>query len=107
MAEQNRNLNRQQFYHTSYEPFNEGDFAEPGHQPNFNGSSSQHVYFSSSLKAARGWADVLDEMPHDETQEPRIFKATPTGPYEPDPKGEFPGDSRTAHPLRIGREIKR
>jgi hypothetical protein len=102
-----------QFFHGTTADLRAGDTIEPGHGANWEQSSSEHVYFTDSRKAAKGWA-----------KGGRVYEVEPTGEYEPDanfPEGRIssqvgsmrvlpPGGPQysyqTQHPLRVRRKAR-
>jgi hypothetical protein len=105
------NLSPPQFHGTAA-ALAPGQVIEPGHPHNFaHLEGSPHVFFSPSVESARWYAMLAADM--DETRE-HTYQVEPTGAHEMDPEsiGSFvppslKGSRRTAHPLRIVREVGR
>jgi hypothetical protein len=57
---------RRPWYHGTGREFQPGDFAEPGHSPDFTSRPEKYVYVTGSPEAAWEWADDVVAMPHRE-----------------------------------------
>lgn len=81
----------------------------PGFESNFRSRELNHIYFTSTLDAAKWGA----ELSQGESVE-RIYIVEPTGPYENDPNltdKRFPGNPtrsyRSKAPLKVVAELGR
>jgi len=100
----------ERWYHGSPFRLAEDDLIEPGHDPvNADDGPLPHVFFTRSPHDAARWAEEGSRYLNEEdspgwTTYPHVYEVEPTGPHEDDPQGEFEGDRRSAHPLRVVRE---
>lgn len=109
MAEPNRNLQPLQFYHGTHAKLSPGALVQPGHPPNYESSSPEHVYFSPQAESARWYAYVASNMG---TRGEHTYQVEPTGAHEMDPEsiGSFvppslKGSRRSISPLRVIGEV--
>lgn len=98
------------WYHGSPYRIGDGELVRPGQDPvNADDGPLPHVFFTSAPHDAAGWAQEGSRYLNEEnspgwTTYPHVYEVEPTGPHEEDPQGEFEGDRRSAHPLRVVRE---
>ena len=96
------------FYHGTKANLNVGDLIRPGFGSNFVDRALKHIYFSATLDAAAGGAELASGEGVG-----RIYIVEPTGPFEDDPNltdKKFPGNMtasyRSLDPLRVTGEIE-
>ncbi|WP_270181219.1 NAD(+)--rifampin ADP-ribosyltransferase [Alkalihalobacillus sp. CinArs1] len=96
------------FFHGTKAKLNIGDHLKPQHLSNFQDKKSNHIYFTSTLNAAKWGAELAKS-----TGKERIYIVEPLGEFENDPNltdKRFPGNPtrsyRSKSPLKIIAELK-
>lgn len=103
-------LDRGPFFHGTKARLKIGDLLEPNHPSNFQDKTSNYIYFTATLDAAKWGAELSRETVHG--TEERIYVVEPLGEFENDPNltdKRFPGNPtcsyRSQSPLRIVAEL--
>ena len=100
------------FFHGTLAALQPGDLLTPGRPSNYRPEVvMNHVYFTALRDGAGLAAELASELSTG-APPPRVFEVEPMGPFEDDPNvtdRKFPGNPtrsyRSAHPLRIAREV--
>jgi hypothetical protein len=102
------------WYHGTDREFAPGSLIEPGHDPNWAGTTHdtnrEHVYATpdSSLAHAFGTKAATEDVGgyYQLMREPRVYRVEPTGSVEPDPEDDRGGRMfRSRHPLRVAEDV--
>lgn len=110
MQEQKDVSDKGPFFHGTKAQLNIGDVLEPQHRSNYQDKTSNYIYFTATLEAAK-WGAELARSDEADAKE-RIYIVEPSGEFENDPNltdQRFPGNPtrsyRSKSPLKIVAEL--
>jgi ribosomal protein S18 acetylase RimI-like enzyme/2'-5' RNA ligase len=104
-----REAAKPRWFHGSPWRIPDGGMIEPGQDPVNSDVRQEHTFFTSDPHHAAEWAKTGTDIANEEgehgwTANPHVYEVEEPGEHEPDPTGEFEGDRRSRHSLRIVRE---
>lgn len=107
MTDSKQPLDAGPFFHGTKAKLQIGEFLEPNFNSNYQEKTSNYIYFTATLDAAKWGAELARS-----DQQERIYIVEPTGEFENDPNltdKRFPGNPtrsyRSIAPLKIVAEL--
>lgn len=107
MMDSKQPLDAGPFFHGTKAKLQIGEFLEPNFNSNYQEKTSNYIYFTATLDAAKWGAELARS-----DQQERIYIVEPTGEFENDPNltdKRFPGNPtrsyRSTAPLKIVAEL--